>query len=192
MKYNNYYYNRISSENVDIIKDNKNSCIIYNIPSLNKEINILILELNETIKNILINNNSNIYELFYNYYKTLNEIQTNKTINIAIPFFKIDNHLQTQKLSNNLNNIEILENKNKNNIISIGSLDEYLEIEFNKDTILNINDQINYILDNKDIIINQEFIFGIIKNDKNNNDFSLIQLNYIKKEYWININDIKN
>ena len=192
MKYNNYYYNRISSENVDIIKDNKNSCIIYNIPSLNEDINILILELNETIKNILINNNSNIYELFYNYYKTLNEIQTNKTINIAIPFFKIDNHLQTQKLSNNLNNIEILENKNKNNIISIGSLDEYLEIEFNKDTILNINDQINYILDNKDIIINQEFIFGITKNDKNNNDFSLIQLNYIKKEYWININDIKN
>ena len=185
LKYKNYYYNRITSEDVEIIKDTKNSCIIYNIPSLNENINILIIELNEKIKNILINNDSNIYELFLNYYKTLNKKTIDETINILIPSFKIEKHFQTQKKPDNLRKIDIYESINKNNVFDIGLLDEYLKIKF-KEEYLNINGQINYLLNNKDKIINNEFIFGIINNNKSeDNDLSLIQLSYITKDDWI-------
>ena len=155
LKYKNYYYNRITSEDVEIIKDTKNSCIIYNIPSLNENINILIIELNEKIKNILINNDSNIYELFLNYYKTLNKKTIGETINILIPSFKIEKHFQTQKKPDNLRKIDIYESINKNNVFDIGLLDEYLKIKF-KEEYLNINGQINYLLNNKDKIINKQ------------------------------------
>ena len=183
LQYQNYYYHRISCENVEAIKDTKNACVIYNIPTLKENINILILELNDSIKKILINNNSNIYDSFFDYYKSLNEKNPGKIINILIPFFKIEKHLQTSNISNNLKGINIYEDANKNKVLNIGSFDEYIKVEFNKEEI-NINEQINYIVDNKDIIINQEFIFGIIYN-KN----TFVHLIHVQKDDWIKVTD---
>ena len=174
LKYNNYYYNKILSDQIELIKDNINSCIIYNIPTLNPKINILILELNETMKNILINNKNNIYEIFINYYQNFEEKIIKKYINILIPVFKLEKHLQSKTDLLNLN---------------IGYIDEYLKFDFNK----NIDEQVNYDMnnkDNKDIIISNEFIFGIIYNDDNNNDNNnilLLQLVHVTKEDWVKI-----
>ena len=191
LKYKNFYYNRIASSDIEIIKDTNNSCVIYNIPSLNENINILILELNEKIKNILINNDSNIYELFLNYYKTLNNKIIGEMINILIPSFKIEKHFQTQKKTDDLKKVDIYESINKNNVFDLGLLDEYLNIKFKEEDI-NINGQVNYFINNKDIIINNEFLLGIINNNKNkineSNELSLIQLSYISKDDWIKYN----
>ena len=184
LQYQNYYYHRISCGNVEVIRDIKNACVSYNIPTLKEDINILILELNDSIKKILINNNSNIYDSFFDYYKSLNEKNPGKIVNILIPFFKIEKHLQTSNISNNLKNINIYEDANKNKVLNIGSFDEYIEVEFNKEEEININEQINYIVDNKDIIINQEFIFGIIYN-KN----TFVQLIHVQKDDWIEVTD---
>jgi len=184
LQYQNYYYHRISCGNVEVIKDTKNVCVIYNIPTLKEDINILILELNDSNKKILINNNSNIYDSFFDYYKSLNEKNPGKIVNILIPFFKIEKHLQTSNISNNLKNIKIYEDANKNKVLNICSFDEYIEVEFNKEEEININEQINYTVDNKDIIINQEFIFGIIYN-KN----TFVQLIHVQKDDWIEVND---
>ena len=186
LKYKNNYYHRISCENVEVIKDTKNSCVIYNIPTLKEDINILILELNDSIKKILINNNTNIYDSFFDYYKSLNEKNPGKSINILIPFFKIEKHLQTNNISNNLKGINIYENVNKNKVLNIGSFDEYIEVEFNKEEEININEQINYTVDNKDIIVNQEFIIGIIYNKE-----TLVQLIHVQKDDLIEITNSK-
>ena len=182
LNYNNYYYNRISSEEIEIIKDIKNSINIYNIPTLNDNINILIIQLNSSIKNIIINNNNNIYEAFLEYYKNLKDkYKINKLINIYIPFLKIEKNFKVKKFDEKI--------KNNDNNLNIGTLDEYINIDFSKNEKININEQINYlinneeIINNKDIVINNEFIFGII-NNKNKN-ISLIQLIYVKKDDWI-------
>ena len=183
LKYKKYYYHRISCENVEVIKDTKNSCVIYNIPTLKEDINILILELNDSIKKILINNNTNIYDSFFDYYKALNEKNIDRLINILIPFFKIEKHLQTNNISNK---IDIYEDINKNKVLNIGSFDEYIEMEFNKEEEININEQIIYIVDNKDIIVNQEFIIGIIYNKE-----TLVQLIHVQKDDLIEITNSK-
>ena len=183
LKYKNYYYHRISCENVEVIKDTKNSCVIYNIPTLKEDINILILELNDSIKKILINNYTNIYDSFFAYYNALNEKNIDRLINILIPFFKIEKHLQTNNISNKIN---IYEDINKNKVLNIGCFDEYIEMEFNKEEEININEQIIYIVDNKDIIVNQEFIIGIIYNKE-----TLVQLIHVQKDDLIEITNSK-
>ena len=198
---NNYYFNRISSKEVEIIRDKENCCIFYNLPSLNKINNILIFELNDKIRKNLIDNNMNVYELFINYYIKIKEAKENNEIiksisskNIYFPSFKIETHLQTGKVSKEINNINLgyKEERSKKNIpIKIGTIDEYLKIDFNSKN--KAENQIIYELyDNndeksdKDIIINKDFIIGIINNFIDIK-FPLFQLMYITKDYWIRV-----
>ena len=112
----------------------------------------------------------------------MNEKNIDRLINILIPFFKIEKHLQTNNISNK---IDIYEDINKNKVLNISFFDEYIEMEFNKEEI-NINEQINYIVDNKDIIVNQEFIIGIIYNKE-----TLVQLIHVQKDDLIEITNSK-
>ena len=192
---NHYYYNRISSNEIEIIKDTKNDCVLYNIPTLNKINNVLILEINSKIKKFLIDNNINIYELFINYWNIINEKNYNKRIkknndlrNIYIPSFNIKTHLQTETFSKEINNINIQNLKENNNFkMKLGTLDEYLKINFNKKQIENqiffeINeDKYN---NDKDIIISNDFLFCIL-NNYTEIKYPLYQLIYITKENWI-------
>ena len=186
VKINNYYYNRITSRNVEIIKDTINDCTFYNIPSLNKIINILIFEINEKIRKFLIDNNSNIYELFINYYNQLEKQNTIKIMdkNIYIPSFKFETHLKAEKASKEINNINIYQNID-NIPMKIGTIDEFLKVNFNKERI--IEKQIRYEYDehnDKDIIIKDNFILAII-NNYTEIKYPLFQLIYILKETWI-------
>ena len=113
----------------------------------------------------------------------MNEKNIDRLINILIPFFKIEKHLQTNNISNK---IDIYEDINKNKVLNIGSFDEYIEKEFNKEEEININEQIIYIVDNKDIIVNQEFIIGIIYNKE-----TLVQLIHVQKDDLIEITNSK-
>ena len=190
---NHYYYNRISSNEIEIIKDTKNDCVLYNIPTLNKINNILVFEANNKIKKLFIDNNSNIYDLFINYYNIINEVNNNKRIkkknyfrNIYIPSFSIKTHLQTETFSKEINNINI-QNIEENKNFQLGTLDEYLKVDFNKKKIEN---QIFYEVNedkynnDKDIIIKNDFILCILKN-YTEIKYPLYQLIYITKENWI-------
>ena len=188
VKINNYYYNRISSNKIEIIKDTKNDCIFYNIPCLNKINNILIFEINEKMRKFLIDNNSNIYELFINYYIQLQKENTKKIMekNIYIPSFKFETHLQAEKASKEINNISIYQNI-ENIPMKIGTIDEFLKINFNKERV--IQNQIKYEIDepnDRDIIIKDNFILAII-NNYTEIKFPLFQLMYILKEAWIKV-----
>ena len=190
---NHYYYYRISSNEIEIIKDTKNDCVLYNIPTLNKINNVLIIEINNNkIKKLLLDNNKNIYELFIIYWNEINEnekIQKKTDLrNLYIPSFNIKTHLQTETFSQEINNINIQNTEENNKFdLKLGTLDEYLEINFNKKQIEN---QIFYEINktklnnDKDIIIKNDFIFCIL-NNYTEIKYPLFQLIYITKENWI-------
>ena len=185
VKINNYYYNRISSNEIEIIKDTENDYVFYNIPCLSKIYNILIFEINQKMKEFLIENNSNVYELFINYYNQLGKEKSKKVAkNIFIPSFKIKTHLQSEKASKEINNININSNIG-NTPIKIGTLDEFIRINFNNEK--PIEKQIIYDMDEnneEDIIIKDNFILAILNNYTDIN-YPLFQLIYILKETWI-------
>jgi len=198
-KINNYYYNRISSNEIQVIKDNQYNCTFYILPCLNNINSILLFEINDKLKNILIDNNLNIYTSFIKYFNKIiernNNIEKkeNNLINLYIPSFCIETHLLTEKTSKEITNIDIFENKenndnNDNNDASmkISSVDEFLKINFNK--IKPIERQINFEINDEEntnnIIIKNDFILGIMNNFTKIN-FPLFQLIYVQKEFWI-------
>ena len=195
-KIGNYYYNRIKSNEIQIINDIENNCTIYNIACLNKINNTIVIELNDKIKNILLGNNSSIYELFIKFYKKIQKEKsddlTNK--NIYIPCFNLDAHLQTEKLSKEINDINIEsinENNSENNInIKIGTVDEFLKIDFDIKKL--IDKQIMYEKNNseKDIVLKNDFILGVI-NNYTEIKYPFFQLIYVTKENWVKIEEKK-
>jgi len=194
-KINNYHYNRISSNDIKIIKDENNN-IFYSISCLNKINNILIFEItNDKIRNKLLENNSNIYELLEKYYKDIfkkknNEEKKGKKLNnIYIPSFNIETHLETMKIPKNIKNINISEDKDINNEpMKIGTIDEFFKINLDKKESFGkqINFEFNEIIGKNDeeILIENDFFMGIINNYK---DIKLpfFQLVYVTKEQWI-------
>jgi hypothetical protein len=195
-KINNYYYNRISSKDIKIIKDEKNNCILYNISCLNKINNILIFEINnDKIRNKLLENDYNIYELLDNYYKDISKNNNNEEkksknlINIYIPSFNIETHLETMKIPKNIESINISENNDINNVpMKIGTIDEFFKIILNKEETFGkqINFEINQTNGKSDeeILIENNFFIGIINNYKEIK-LPFFQLIYVTKEQWI-------
>ena len=197
-KIDNYCYNRISSNEINIIKDKENDITLYNIPCLNKINNILIFEVNEKIKSILFDNNLNIQELMINYFNKILKEKKNddedksnnivKTTNMYIPSFSIETHLESIKVSKNINNIEIYQNLDENQIpLKIGTIDEYMKINFKKKK--SFYRQIKFDINNdnnkdNDFIIKNDFILGIMNNYIGIN-YPLFQLIIVPKEYWI-------
>jgi hypothetical protein len=190
---NEYNYFRISSHGIEIIEDKDNDYIFYNIPTFNKVINILIFELGNKMKNLLINNELNIYDVLLDYFnKSSNEAKNNKEIlNIYIPSFDLESKYFTDNYSSDLNNIDIFENINEGEKISlkIKNIEEYSKTFLKKSDIFYKN-QIKYNLnnaidnnENKDIIINDDFIIAIMNNyiDINSPLFHLV---YVPKKYW--------
>ena len=190
---NEYNYFRISSHGIEMIEDKDNDCIFYNIPTFNKVINILIFELGNKMKNLLINNELNIYDVLLDYFnKSSNEAKNNKDIlNIYIPSFDLESKYFTDNYSSDLNNIDIFENINEGEKISlkIKNIEEYSKTFLKKSDIFYKN-QIKYNLnnaidnnENKYIIIYDDFIIEIMKNyiDINSPLFHLV---YVPKKYW--------
>ena len=194
-KINNYYYNRISSNDIKIIKYENNNTF-YNISCLNKINNILIFEVtNDKTRNKLLENNNNIYELFENYYEVIFKKNENekkkgkKLINIYIPSFNIETHLETIKYPKNIKSINISENNDINNeTMKIGTIDEFFKINLNKEETFGkqINFEANEIVGKNDeeILIENDFLMGIISNYKEIK-LPFFQLVYVAREHWI-------
>ena len=151
------------------------------------------MEINDKIKKSFIDNKFNLNELFIKYFNKIkenNNIIEKKIIkNIYIPLFNLETHLQTEKVSKEINNICIIKNidDEKQNIpMKIGTVDEFLKINCNNK--IPFENQINYEINdnNKDIIIENDFIICVL-NNYIDIKFPLYQLIYVEKEYWIKV-----
>ena len=205
----NIYYNRISSDKIKILKENKTNSIFFLIPSINNTVFLYISEINQQLKELLIDNENNIYEQFLEFQPSTQKelynfsIQSIRDISyipqalkteqkvIYIPTFIIKNHLYSYDL-NEFNNIRI-NNKESNEQLYLNSVDEYINIEFRPDyniknsfSILPIEDK------NKNIIIKDSFIIGIFVNDIINNDkLPLMQFLYVTKDKFLTKDNFK-
>ena len=199
LKLENYYYNQIISNKIDILSDKKTNTYFYLIPTSSEDFFILLCQINEKLRNILINNNNNIYEKIIQLHPSLIDdllrlsdidlgLSNNKNINknLYIPSFSIDSHLFSYNIPEINKNIEIIDRK-EGTPGNISSFDEYIKIEFNKDK--NVNNCFSMIPieeNEENAIFREPFIFGIF-NRKIISLFKIpfLQLIYVTKENWI-------
>ena len=204
------YYNRISSDKIKILKETKTNSTFFLIPSIDNTVFFYISEINQQLKDLLIDNQKNIYEQFLEFQsstqKELYNFSVSSTRDIAyipqnlkaeqkviyIPTFIIKTHLYSYYL-NKINNNMTINRKDSNEKLFINSVDEYINIEFKPDdniknsfSIVPFEDKI------KSVIIKDSFIIGIFANDiMNNVKLPLLQFLYVTKDNFLKNDNFK-
>ena len=204
------YYNRISSDKIKILKETKTNSTFFLIPSIDNTVFFYISEINQQLKDLLIDNQKNIYEQFLEFQsstqKELYNFSVSSTRDIAyipqnlkaeqkviyIPTFIIKTHLYSYYL-NKINNNMTINRKDSNEKLFINSVDEYINIEFKPDdniknsfSIVPFEDKI------KSVIIKGSFIIGIFANDiMNNVKLPLLQFLYVTKDNFLKNGNFK-
>jgi hypothetical protein len=183
------YYNRISTDKIKILKENKTNLTFYLIPSKDNTVLFYIGEINDEITKKIIDNDKNIYEQFLEFQPSSNQKDVTSEMKqnvIYIPSFIIKNHFYTNNLDE-INKDNKISFKNKDDKLYLNSVDEYVNIEFRPDENINNSFLVDSIKENNtDIIIKKEFIIGIFGNDIINNDkLPMIHFLYVKKDNFL-------
>ena len=183
------YYNRISTDKIKILKENKTNSTFYLIPSKDNTTLFYTGEINDEITKNIIDNDKNVYEQFLEFQPSSNQKDVSSEMKqsvIYIPSFIIKNHFYSNNLDE-INQDHKISFENKGDKLYLNSVDEYVNIEFRPDENINNSFSVDSIKDkNKDVIIKNEFIIGIFGNDIINNDkLPMIQFLYVKKDNFI-------
>ena len=168
---NNIYYNKISSEQMQIYQIEKTNSIFYFIPTKDSSFILNICEINPELKNLIENNNiKDIYQTFIDFNSNSNKKLQQEKKCLYIPSFVLKKHINSKNLEDINKNIKILDEKTKEPLY-ISSVNEFINVEFNYDF------NIGYMIKN-------EFIIGIFRNDYINkeNKLNLVQILYVEKD----------
>ena len=182
---NNIYYNKISSEQMQIYQIEKTNSIFYFIPTKDSSFILNICEINPELKNLIENNNiKDIYQTFIDFNSNSNKKLQQEKKCLYIPSFVLKKHINSKNLEDINKNIKILDEKTKEPLY-ISSVNEFINVEFNYD----FNIKNNFIenennLYNDGYMIKNEFIIGIFRNDYINkeNKLNLVQILYVEKD----------
>ena len=196
IKYDNYYYNRINSNDIKLMEHQKTKTLFYSFPTENHNISLILAEMNEDLQKAIFNDKQNIYDKFVDF-GTENTMQKNDNNNkilltpkndtiksIFVPSFSIDTHLFTKDCKEINENVKITDDKNQN--LFVETIDEYFKINFNKNDNINDNFRLENIEgDKENAIIKNSFILGVF----NHGLFleckiPFIQIIYVTKENW--------
>lgn len=204
------YYNRISSDKIKILKEKKTNSLFFLIPSIDNTVLFYISEINDKLKEVLIDSHKNIYEEFLEFQPSTQKELFNFSLSsirdisyipqklkeeqkiIYIPAFMIKTHLYSYDFKEIDKNIKI-NNIENNETLYLNSVDEYINIEFNPDdniknsfSVIPVEDKI------KNVRIKDSFIIGIFANDiVYNNKLPLMQFLYVTKENFITKDNYK-
>jgi hypothetical protein len=168
IKYGNYFYNRIESKNIRIVKENSTEQKFYLIKTLNND-NISVLlssNLNENFKNKYLSNETaiNISLNFQEIYKNLTENETDeknlKNNYIYIPAFTLEQKLEMKNGDKNINEEYKIEFLSENLIAKKNNKSNH-NFEFDI-----IEEEVN---NNRDNLINDEFMIFILDSEKMEN-----------------------
>ena len=192
IKYNDYSYNGIkinSSKNVISIEDD---ITLYTIPTNDENILIYICPYNDKIKEIIkkYDKNNNIFNGFSTFVNLISlYLEENKGDNnendkmVWLPCFEIDTQLICSKIPgyNKLN----IKNNNDNSETDVFEYDEIIKINM-KSNYNNNNGGNVEVNKNEDIIIENDFLFGLYhKEMKNKYNNPFISLTYIGKDNFL-------
>ena len=181
LKLNGYYYNRVEGK-INISKEPSTNSYLYFIPTSDGLNVMIICEMNSKLKNLLVDNGMNFYEMFYSFCNKIpkDENEQIQKKSIFIPSFNINTHLIADSISA-LDTVKI-QDKDKNQLY-VNSVDEYFDVNFGFDK--NINSSFHVNPTSEDIIIKDTFIFGIV-NGKILEQYQVptIQLFMVTKDHW--------
>ena len=194
--YNNYKYNGIKIKTSKHILSIEDDLVLYTIPTEDKNIFIYICLYNEKVKEIIkkYDKSNNIFNGFSSFVNIIslyfdddnndnNKDESEKII--WIPCFEIESQLICNKIPG-YKKINIKDNNN-NKDMDIFEYDEIIKINM-KPNICNENESENIYNINKDedIIIENDFLFGLFhKEIKNKFNTPFISLTFIGKENFI-------
>ena len=192
---NNIYYNKITSEEMQVYREENTNNIFYLIPTANAPFSLNICEINQEVKNILTNNTNNksIYDIIL-------EFTTNSKINLLeqtkkclyIPAFLLKKKLFSKNFEEIEKNIKISDESN-NSPLYLSSFTEFINVKFKPD----INIKNNFIdgenkENDNDCIIKNDFIIGILRNEMiKDNKLDVIQILYIEKCHFLTKDNYK-
>ena len=202
------YYNRISSNNINISRDNITNSLYFLIPSKDNSILFYLSEINDKLSELLIDIENKNYEQFLEFQQNIQKIiyqfresliketsniqdSNKKEKNIIyIPTFLLKTHLYSYNLNKFIENINI-NNKENNEKLYLNSVDEFINIEFKPDDNIKNCFSIQPVEDDlKKVIIKNSFIIGIFKNDiMGDEKLPLIDFIYVKKENFLTKNN---
>lgn len=203
LKYENYYYNRISSKEIDILRDPETKNLFYLIPTKTKSTFILLCQVTRRLKKELLDGHKNIYQTFMEYHpKLTNQLLKFSSFGLTteqlkdiektiyIPSFKIDCHLFSHSM-NDINKKGNIIDSNNGESGFIGSIDEYFKMSFEEDKDIKNSFSIIPVEDNKmNIVIRESFLFGVF--NINIIASTPLQLFYVTKDHWIKVNNDTN
>ena len=196
----NVFYNRISSDKIQILEEEKTGSKFFLVPSKDNNILFYISEINNKLKNYLIDSKENIYEKFLEFqpstqkkiyefsFKSIRDVSylpispVNSVKTIYIPCFSFKTHLFAYDYKEINKTMKIMDKENEAQL-NISTLDEFINIEFKPDN--NIENSFTTIESN-DLIIKDSFIIGIFDNNIiNNTKLPLLQFLYITKNNFL-------
>jgi hypothetical protein len=202
--YEDIYYNRISTDKIKILKEKKTNSLFFLIPSYDNTALFYIAQVNNKLKDLLIDTNQNVYEKFFEFqpgtqkelfeysltsYRDITYIpplvkKDSKTI--YIPCFSINTHLFSYNFREIYKNVKITDT-DTNTPSYLTSAEEFINVHFKPDE--NINNSFNVIpvTDGKtNVIIDDSFIIGIFDNDIINKEkLPLLQFLYVTKDNFL-------
>ena len=202
--YEDIYYNRISTDKIKILKEKKTNSLFFLIPSYDNTALFYIAQVNNKLKDLLIDTNQNVYEKFFEFqpgtqkelfeysmtsYRDITYIpplvkKDSKTI--YIPCFTINTHLFSYNFREIYKNVKITDT-DTNTPSYLTSAEEFINVHFKPDE--NINNSFNVIpvIDGKtNVIIDDSFIIGIFDNDIINKEkLPLLQFLYVTKDNFL-------
>ena len=202
LKYENYYYNRISSKNIDILRDPETKNLFYLIKTKTESTFLLICQVGKRLQKELLDGHKNIYQTFMDYHPKLTSqlikfssfgLDTSQLKDlekvIYIPSFKIDTHLYSYS-NNDVNKKGKIIYERTGEDGYIGSMEEYFSISFEGDKDIKNSFSMIPVEDNKiNMVIREPFLFGVFNiNIIQNNP---LQLFYVTKDHWIKIDNNK-
>ena len=193
LKIDNYLYNgiEINLKN-NLIRDPKYNSNLYCLPTINKNIFIVLYQYNDEFESNMSKDNTNIYNQFSNllnvmiknYILEAHNDNDNKNKKILwIPAFNINTNLFSSSLDIN-KYINIINNENTE--MKVDEYNEFLKLNYLPDDNKDKNVEMNINNDEENIIIKNKFIFGIChKQFMENFDVPVISLVNVTKDNFI-------
>ena len=201
------YYNIIASDKIHILEEEKTGLKFFLVPSKDNNVLFYISEVNNSLKNLLIEGTENVYEKFLEFQPSTQKkicdfsvksvrdvsyiplISKNKVKTICIPCFSFKTHLFAYDFKAINKNLKLME-KETEAPLNITSVDEFINIEFKPDH--NINNSFSTVSGN-DLVIENDFIIGIFDNDIiNNQKLPLLQFLYVTKDKFLTKTNYKS
>ena len=196
LEYENYFYNRISSKDIEVLRDPETKNLFYLIPTKTESTFILLCQVSRKLQKELLDGNKNIYDTFMEYHpKLTNQLIKFSSIGLSstqlkdlektiyIPSFKIDTHLYSFSTKDIDKKGKIIDEKSGKDLM-VGSIEEFFTIHFEEDRDIKNSFSIIPVEDNKiNMVIREPFLFGVF--NINIISSTPLQLFYVTKDHWI-------